>query len=171
VTLYSQISKWKRDKIASQRKPLLDLLQNNKHCSVTSLPMLVTATQRIADADEDDFMPKPVHRRPIPRDHDSVCGHFRLYSVEFDSFSQVFILLETIYKAFDEIARRRRVFKVETVGDVMLLWITESSQGPRRLWLASPETVCTDESANTKARGVGAGYCRPVDALRPTVVQ
>jgi class 3 adenylate cyclase len=31
--------------------------------------------------------------------------------------TQVFILLETIYKAFDDIAKRRRVFKVETVGD------------------------------------------------------
>jgi hypothetical protein len=26
-------------------------------------------------------------------------------------------LLENIYQAFDEIARRRRVFKVETIGD------------------------------------------------------
>jgi class 3 adenylate cyclase len=31
--------------------------------------------------------------------------------------TQVFTLLETIYRAFDEIAKRRRVFKVETVGD------------------------------------------------------
>ena len=31
--------------------------------------------------------------------------------------AQVFRLLETIYGAFDEIARRRSVFKVETVGD------------------------------------------------------
>eukprot|EP00522_Entomoneis_paludosa_P013724 CAMPEP_0172441438 /NCGR_PEP_ID=MMETSP1065-20121228/1982_1 /TAXON_ID=265537 /ORGANISM="Amphiprora paludosa, Strain CCMP125" /LENGTH=1154 /DNA_ID=CAMNT_0013190803 /DNA_START=176 /DNA_END=3640 /DNA_ORIENTATION=+ len=31
--------------------------------------------------------------------------------------SQVFQLLETIYHVFDEIANRRRVFKVETVGD------------------------------------------------------
>jgi len=31
--------------------------------------------------------------------------------------SQVFILLETLYRAFDEIAKKRRVFKVETVGD------------------------------------------------------
>jgi class 3 adenylate cyclase len=31
--------------------------------------------------------------------------------------TQVFTLLETVYHAFDEIARRRRVFKVETVGD------------------------------------------------------
>ena len=31
--------------------------------------------------------------------------------------TQVFVLLESLYKAFDEIASRRRVFKVETVGD------------------------------------------------------
>lgn len=31
--------------------------------------------------------------------------------------AQVFILLETIYQSFDQIAKRRRVFKVETIGD------------------------------------------------------
>ncbi|GKY99148.1 hypothetical protein MPSEU_000870300 [Mayamaea pseudoterrestris] len=31
--------------------------------------------------------------------------------------AQVFTLLETLYRAFDEIAKRRRVFKVETIGD------------------------------------------------------
>jgi hypothetical protein len=31
--------------------------------------------------------------------------------------SQVFMLLETVYRAFDKIAKRRKVFKVETVGD------------------------------------------------------
>ena len=31
--------------------------------------------------------------------------------------SQVFTLLETVYTSFDKIAKRRRVFKVETVGD------------------------------------------------------
>ena len=31
--------------------------------------------------------------------------------------SQVFILLESVYSAFDILAKRRRVFKVETVGD------------------------------------------------------
>ena len=30
---------------------------------------------------------------------------------------QVFELLESIYGAFDELAKRRRIFKVETVGD------------------------------------------------------
>jgi len=31
--------------------------------------------------------------------------------------SQVFILLETIYRSFDKIAQKRKVFKVETIGD------------------------------------------------------
>lgn len=31
--------------------------------------------------------------------------------------SQVFTLLETIYKSFDKSAKKRKVFKVETVGD------------------------------------------------------
>ena len=30
---------------------------------------------------------------------------------------QVFILLQTLYEAFDKVAKRRRVFKVETIGD------------------------------------------------------
>lgn len=34
--------------------------------------------------------------------------------------SQVFILLQTVYQEFDRIARRRQVFKVETVGDAYL---------------------------------------------------
>ncbi|CAB9500970.1 Receptor-type guanylate cyclase gcy [Seminavis robusta] len=34
--------------------------------------------------------------------------------------SQVFILLETIYGEFDKIAKRRKVFKVETIGDCYL---------------------------------------------------
>jgi class 3 adenylate cyclase len=31
--------------------------------------------------------------------------------------SQVFILLESIYSAYDAIAKKRKVFKVETIGD------------------------------------------------------
>lgn len=31
--------------------------------------------------------------------------------------SQVFTLLETLFNAYDQIARRRRIFKVETIGD------------------------------------------------------
>ena len=36
--------------------------------------------------------------------------------------SQVFQLLEIIYHSFDMIAKRRRVFKVETVGDCYGGW-------------------------------------------------
>jgi class 3 adenylate cyclase len=31
--------------------------------------------------------------------------------------TQVFVLLETLFREFDKIAKRRRIFKVETVGD------------------------------------------------------
>ena len=31
--------------------------------------------------------------------------------------TQVFTLLETVYHAFDQIAHRRKIFKVETIGD------------------------------------------------------
>lgn len=34
--------------------------------------------------------------------------------------SQVFVLLESVYAAFDDIANRRKVFKVETIGDCYL---------------------------------------------------
>ena len=38
---------------------------------------------------------------------------------------QVFSLLETLYAAFDEIAGRRRVFKVETIGDCYVRYLVE----------------------------------------------
>ena len=47
---------------------------------------------------------------------------------------QVFILLETIFKSFDKIAHRRRVFKVETVGDCYGKSIMPSC-GPTRMFL------------------------------------
>lgn len=31
--------------------------------------------------------------------------------------TQVFTLLETVYRAFDILARKKKVFKIETVGD------------------------------------------------------
>jgi class 3 adenylate cyclase len=39
------------------------------------------------------------------------------YPVSPRSCLQVFILLETLFRSFDDIAKKRRVFKVETVGD------------------------------------------------------
>ncbi len=45
--------------------------------------------------------------------------------------SQVFTLLETVYRAFDNIAKRRRVFKVETVGDCYVSLILSRSTDPK----------------------------------------
>eukprot|EP00977_Amphora_coffeiformis_P019106 scaffold6899_cov183-Amphora_coffeaeformis.AAC.39 len=42
--------------------------------------------------------------------------------------AQVFVLLQTLYQAFDEIAKKRKVFKVETIGD---------SGGSTKLFLTS----------------------------------
>jgi class 3 adenylate cyclase len=44
-----------------------------------------------------------------------ICGFTAWSSVREPS--QVFVLLESVYGVFDQIAKRRRVFKVETVGD------------------------------------------------------
>ncbi|KAL3930610.1 MAG: hypothetical protein SGBAC_011690 [Bacillariaceae sp.] len=44
-----------------------------------------------------------------------ICGFTAWSSVREPS--QVFILLETVFQAFDAIAKKRKVFKVETVGD------------------------------------------------------
>jgi class 3 adenylate cyclase len=46
--------------------------------------------------------------------------HGRLHALTLyfiASSCQVFTLLETLFHAFDEIAKKRRIFKVETVGD------------------------------------------------------
>jgi Adenylate and Guanylate cyclase catalytic domain len=41
----------------------------------------------------------------------------RLDAISVRDPNQVFTLLEQVYGAFDKIADRRKVFKVETVGD------------------------------------------------------
>ena len=45
--------------------------------------------------------------------------------------SQVFILLETVYRAFDQIAKNRNVFKVETVVRLQSQVREELMLGPR----------------------------------------
>lgn len=60
------------------------------------------------------------------RCHISICVAWTLLLVDVMGFtawssvrepSQVFELLENVYGKFDELAKKRRVFKVETVGD------------------------------------------------------
>lgn len=64
-----------------------------------------------------------VHKEAPIADCYPACTVFFADLVGFTSWSssrepqQVFVLLETLYGAFDEIAKRRRIFKVETIGD------------------------------------------------------
>jgi len=42
--------------------------------------------------------------------------------------SHVFMLLESIYSEFDRLAHRRRVFKVEVVGDCYVVSLTHAGR-------------------------------------------
>ena len=55
---------------------------------------------------------------------------------------QVFKLLETLYGAFDKIAVKRRVFKVETIGDCCTSLSITTHAGPRRTNLTR-HTLCS----------------------------
>jgi class 3 adenylate cyclase len=105
-------------KLAGQKKPLLDL-PGNKARLTSFLNNEGGDTNTEEDADDDDFMYKT---KPIA----DLFPETTILFADISGFtawsstrepSQVFILLETIYKSFDEIAKRRGVFKVETVGD------------------------------------------------------
>jgi class 3 adenylate cyclase len=107
------------NKLASQRKPLLDRPGNKARLS-KFLNNEADGLNAEEDADDDDdFMYKS---KPIA----DLFPETTILFADISGFtawsstrepSQVFVLLETIYKAFDEIAKRRGVFKVETVGD------------------------------------------------------
>jgi class 3 adenylate cyclase len=103
-------------KIDGQRNPLLGVPGNKAR--LTSF--LTESRNFIAkDKDDEDFMYKS---KPIADLYPETTilfadiSGFTAWSSTREP-SQVFVLLETIFKAFDEIAKRRGVFKVETVGD------------------------------------------------------
>jgi class 3 adenylate cyclase len=107
-----------KNTIDGKKKPLLDLPGNKARLS----NFLIEARDLNADdtdADDNDFMYKS---KPIA----DLFPETTILFADISGFtawsstrepSQVFVLLETIFKAFDEIAKRRGVFKVETVGD------------------------------------------------------
>jgi Adenylate and Guanylate cyclase catalytic domain len=61
--------------------------------------------------------------------------------------AQVFILLETIFGAFDEIAKKRRIFKVETVGDC---YVAVAGLPERRRVSESTEDVTIQAPSNVR---------------------
>lgn len=86
---------------------------------------LTTFMNEDAAADKAGAGEKPVEpfdEKPIA----DLCPHTTVMFADIAGFtawssvrepSQVFTLLETVYHSFDVIAKKRRVFKVETVGD------------------------------------------------------
>jgi class 3 adenylate cyclase len=105
------------DKMASQKKTNYELPGNKARLSNFLSDARELNSEE--DADDDDFMYKT---KPIA----DLFPETTILFADISGFtawsstrepSQVFVLLETIYKAFDEIAKRRRVFKVETIGD------------------------------------------------------
>ena len=72
--------------------------------------------------DDDEEMPEMFESKPIADLFPNTTvmfadiAGFTAWSSEREP-SQVFTLLETVYHAFDKLAKKRKVFKVETVGD------------------------------------------------------
>jgi class 3 adenylate cyclase len=104
---------------AAGHKKILDLPSTNKARLTSFFNNDADELKLQDDADDDDFMYKSKPIADLYPETTILFGDisgFTAWSSAREP-SQVFVLLETIYKAFDEIARRRRVFKVETVGD------------------------------------------------------
>jgi class 3 adenylate cyclase len=109
----------KEEKAAGLKKLLLDPPSTNKTRLTSFFDNDADELKLQDDADDDDFMYESKPIADLYPETTIMFGDisgFTAWSSTREP-SQVFILLETIYKAFDEIARRRRVFKVETVGD------------------------------------------------------
>jgi class 3 adenylate cyclase len=79
-------------------------------------------TQNIDDPDEDEACTLDPNSKPIA----DLFPHCTVLFSDIEGFTAwsserepelVFILLETIFQAFDRIARKRDIFKVETIGD------------------------------------------------------
>jgi class 3 adenylate cyclase len=112
-----------RDRLFAEKEKEEDKMASDElHGNKARLSNFITEARDFnteEDADDDDFMYKT---KPIAE----LFPETTILFADISGFtawsstrepSQVFVLLETIYKAFDDIARRRRVFKVETIGD------------------------------------------------------
>lgn len=104
-------------KLMEEANATIEAAERNKHLKKRNLTTFLNDDQRVYD------------RKPDPLDSKPIADLFPNTTIMFADISgftawssarepaAVFTLLETIYHAFDEIAKRRRVFKVEVVGD------------------------------------------------------
>jgi hypothetical protein len=85
------------------------------------------------DADEGAKPLNQTDRRSLSPYNNYVCGYCWLCLELFKGTVAGVHSPRDVYQAFDEIARRRRVFKVETIGDCYVaVWIAYSEKGSRR---------------------------------------
>ena len=111
IHAFYNISIYHTDTLSSQTS-----IRRRQSCLPTLLGSLVSSLERASST---------IHRRSCPLTHRS----FRFASLAWSSTrdpAQVFTLLETFYKAFDDIASRKGIFKVCSVVFLRLLFFDAS---------------------------------------------
>jgi hypothetical protein len=139
---YLQKEKNEEDNISGQKKPLHEVSGNKARLSSFLTESSALNPEEDAADDDDDFMYKS---KPIA----DLFPETTILFADISGFTawsstrepcQVFVLLETIYKAFDEIAKRRPLAIATSLSrDCPILARITLWQ-----WPASQETVCTE---------------------------
>jgi len=104
-------------KLMEEADATLEAAERNKNAKRRNLTTYLNDDQRIQEKKVDMFNSKPIADLfPNTTIMFADISGFTAWSSAREP-AAVFTLLETIYRAFDDIAKRRRVFKVEVVGD------------------------------------------------------
>jgi class 3 adenylate cyclase len=104
-------------RVSRQQKKLMSSAQRSNAIVESLFPSNVRDKLYPQDADDQNDSGAPIaDLHPDTTVVFADIANFTMWSSVRDPYS-VFTLLETIYSAFDEVANRRNVFKVETVGD------------------------------------------------------
>jgi hypothetical protein len=123
---------------------------------VKALPEWLDIWQRSSQiilSDGDDGDDDEIDDTPTPN---LVSAYHRILFADIGSLlefmlrepTQVFILLQTIYQAFIDLAKSRKVFKVETIGDLRCLWWS-SKAGRKTLRLNVPIRIRLSHTRRT----------------------
>jgi class 3 adenylate cyclase len=104
-------------RVSRQQKKLMSSAQRSNAIVESLFPSSVRDKLYLQDSDDRNDSGAPIaDLHPDTTVVFADIANFTMWSSVRDPYS-VFTLLETIYTAFDEVANRRNVFKVETVGD------------------------------------------------------